>query len=85
MRVQSRQAPHGSVDPAMTSVVDSLGRRFPAAQRSTIESIVDRHYAEFSDARIRAYVPIMVERESRGDLRGQFGAPTRPMRLGAAA
>jgi hypothetical protein len=58
---------HKSLD----RIVASLEMRFPLTSRVTIERVVDRRYREFSGAPIRDYIPIMVEREAREDLRAQ--------------
>jgi hypothetical protein len=69
----------------MSRLIDSLQSRFPLTSHSTIETLVNRRYLEFSGARIRAYIPIMVEREVRSDLRGQAAAPSSPLRISAVA
>jgi hypothetical protein len=54
---------------SLDRIVASMMERFPRTSRSAIQRIVDRRYLEFSGAPIRDYIPIMVEREAREDLR----------------
>jgi hypothetical protein len=58
---------------SLDRVVAALTQRFPRASRLTIERIVDRRYLEFYAAPIREYIPVMVEREAREDLRAALG------------
>jgi hypothetical protein len=66
---------------SLDRVVESLQERFPQAPLVSIERAVDRRYLEFYSAPIRDYIPLMVEREAKEDLRAQLGvAPGRPYR-----
>lgn len=50
-------------------VVESLRSRFPEADRGDIDACVERVQARYADARVREYVPVMVEREVSEALR----------------
>jgi hypothetical protein len=56
---------------SLERIVASLIERFPGTSRCAIERAVDRRYLEFYGAPIRDYIPIMVEREARADLRAR--------------
>jgi len=58
---------------ALDRVVVSLAAEFPGVAMPVVERIVDRHYLEFYGAPVRAYVPVMVERGARSDLRARLG------------
>jgi hypothetical protein len=49
-------------------LTDRLARDWPQFNRSEIAHIVSEHLASFSDASIRDYVPVLVERATDEDL-----------------
>ena len=64
---------------SLDRTVSLLIQRLPETSRIAIERIVDRGYLEFYGAPIRDYIPIMVERDGRDDLRAdQATGPNRP-------
>lgn len=44
-------------------IVDRLHQRFPAVPEATIAAMVATSEATFLDARIRDYIPLLIERE----------------------
>lgn len=54
-------------------VVESLRSRFPKADRGDIDAYVEQVRARYADARVREYVPVMVEREVSEVLRNPAG------------
>lgn len=49
---------------ALAHVVDRLGRRYPRLSSELVIATVAEIEATLSDARIRDYVPLLVEREA---------------------
>lgn len=47
----------------------SLVDRHPLFSRQTVERLVSRTFAEFDDARVTTYLPILVERAAEARLR----------------
>ncbi|MFE1416656.1 three-helix bundle dimerization domain-containing protein [Streptomyces sp. NPDC058746] len=80
-------APPGSYEESVTlrDLVERLCAAFPAVDAATVEATVRSAYDSFRLARIRAYIPILVERRSRRAL-GAAGrdAPARAGDDGAA-
>ena len=60
---------------AMTDLIERLAGQFPELSRDEIESAVHGRYEQFEDSRIRDFVPVLVERAVREDMRN--GAPRR--------
>jgi hypothetical protein len=62
-----------SVDPedpkVIESMTDGLISRFPAVRPSLIREIVDDALKEFADARIRSFVPVLVNRAAEDRIR----------------
>lgn len=52
------------------AVVSRLAKEFTSVPQPVIESHVRGQVAEFADARIRDYVPVLTERAVRSRLRG---------------
>jgi hypothetical protein len=59
---------------ALSRVVLSLEHRFPRASSSAVERAVDKRYLEFYGAPIRTYIPLLVERVARDDLRAELAS-----------
>ena len=62
---------------ALDRLVASLAAEFPGVAVPVVERIVDRNYLEFYGAPVRAYVPVMVERGARIELRARVGVRPR--------
>ena len=54
---------------AIRHVVTRLTRQFPHVPIADIERIVHGHHSMFADRPVRDFVPMLVERASRADLR----------------
>ena len=57
-------------------MVGDLSGRFPVLPRVTVERLVGRLLAEFEDAPIQTYVPVLVLRAAERALRQVNGLPT---------
>ncbi|MFF2487399.1 three-helix bundle dimerization domain-containing protein [Microbacterium sp. NPDC058062] len=55
-------------DQALSDVVDRLEERFPSRDRSEIERAVAEARSHFERAKVRDFVPVLVEREARARL-----------------
>ncbi|WP_116194128.1 three-helix bundle dimerization domain-containing protein [Microbacterium trichothecenolyticum] len=55
-------------DQALSDVVDRLEERFPSKDRSEIERAVTEARSHFERAKVRDFVPVLVEREARARL-----------------
>jgi len=55
-------------DQALSDVVDRLEERFPSRDRSEIERAVADAHSHFERAKVRDFVPVLVEREARARL-----------------
>ncbi len=60
---------------AMTDLVERLTGRFPELTRDEIERAVHGRYEQFEESRIRDFVPVLVERAVRREMRSE--APPR--------
>jgi hypothetical protein len=57
-------------DSQVRSIEDSLLRRFDGVvPQATVHAEVEASRAHFRDARIRTYVPVLIQREAAGRLR----------------
>lgn len=54
---------------ALSAVAERLRARFPHVTHETIDELVGEHHRAFEGHRIRNFVPILVERETRDRLR----------------
>ncbi|MFD5594033.1 three-helix bundle dimerization domain-containing protein [Streptomyces griseorubiginosus] len=52
-------------DPAVRDMVARLSAAWPAVAETTVEAVVASAFESFREARVRAYVPILVERRVR--------------------
>jgi hypothetical protein len=50
-------------------VIDHLRHDFPTIPEPELEGVVIHEFREFHDARFREYLPVIVERRLRGQLR----------------
>jgi len=53
---------------AVERVADRLAEKFPDVDREHIEDVVHGEYDALADAKVRDYIPLLVEHESREDL-----------------
>ncbi|WP_362880861.1 three-helix bundle dimerization domain-containing protein [Streptomyces sp. NPDC048383] len=65
----------------MRSMVARLRAAYPSVDAAAVEATVRVAYDSFRQARIRAYIPILVERRSRKAL--SAACPTAPGQAGA--
>jgi hypothetical protein len=61
------------VDNEMRKVADQLMKRYGDRPRQEIDSTVDREASRFDRARVRTFVPVLVERAAKLRLRGRRG------------
>jgi hypothetical protein len=54
---------------AMSRVVERLRQQFPEVPPDAIDAIVSGHYEAFDGRPVRDFVPVLVERATRADLR----------------
>jgi hypothetical protein len=50
-----------------------LREEFPSLSAHEVNWVIERVWAEFQGARIRAYLPVLVHKEARNELRDRFG------------
>jgi len=55
-------------DAAMDQVAERLAERFPTVPAETIVAIVHEVHAALADARVRDFIPVLVEREAKSRL-----------------
>ena len=66
---------------ALAEVAERLRARFPMVQPDTIDKVVQDYHHEFEGTPIRDFIPVLVEREVREQLRsGQAALETRSPR-----
>ena len=53
-----------------TVVIDQLVAKYPQTPRRDIETVVQRHWRHYAQARIRSFVPILVTRQAAKELKG---------------
>ncbi|MEV7279442.1 three-helix bundle dimerization domain-containing protein [Streptomyces sp. NPDC093111] len=78
MSVEERSphvGPEGAVDesPPLAELVVRLVAAYPSADVDAVEAVVRDACAHFEHARIRAYLPILIERRSRKALDAVLG------------
>ena len=59
---------HDREETAIREVAARLAKRFPGRPAADIDTAVSSQYQRFSDARIRDFIPVLVERAVRDDL-----------------
>jgi hypothetical protein len=59
---------------SIDTVIAALELRFPEVSRPKIEQVVERGYHRFDGAPIRDYIPVLVQRDARAQLRQLTGA-----------
>lgn len=60
-------------DRAIGEIVERLQERFPDAATATIQDAVDRARATFDSAKVRDFVPVLIEKEAKAVLKGKRG------------
>lgn len=53
---------------AMDQVAERLAARFPTVAAETVVAIVHEVYAALANARVRDFIPVLVEREAKARL-----------------
>jgi hypothetical protein len=64
--------PQAHEEQAIGQVRDRLQRRFSARSPAEVSGVVDKVTRRFTTARIRDYIPVLVERISRDELNHRF-------------
>ena len=54
---------------ALEQIAERVAQQFPDLPRQQIAEAVRGHYAQFDASRIRDFIPVLVERAVRDDLR----------------
>lgn len=58
---------------ALPEIAARVRRRHPAASAEVVQRCIDAAMQQFQDARVRAYLPILIERSASASLRDQLG------------
>lgn len=58
-------------DKAIGEIIERLQERFPAATRESVVAAVDRARASFDGAKVRDFVPVLIEKEAKAILKGK--------------
>lgn len=58
-------------DPDTELIIERLEERFPASDADHVKEIVDQEEERFAGAPVRDFVPVLVEREAREQLRAE--------------
>jgi translation initiation factor 2 alpha subunit (eIF-2alpha) len=56
---------------AIDAVTSRLKKKFPDLPKSSIEQIVEDQYKQMSSARLRDYIPVLVEHAAKQTLRAK--------------
>lgn len=57
---------------AVTMIAERLEASFPDVPAVVVQHVVNRSYEQFDGRPIRDFVPVLVERMARNDLRGRL-------------
>ena len=60
-------------DKAIGEIIGNLYERFPDLTDDTITAAVDRARASFDTAKVRDFVPVLIEKEAKAILKGKRG------------
>jgi hypothetical protein len=60
---------------SIVGVVDRLAKKFPGVDRERVEIIVQTAYQDLADKPLRDYIAILVEHESKSQLRAEAPKP----------
>lgn len=58
-------------DKAIAEIVDRLQERFPDKPRESIVDAIEKARATFDDAKVRDFVPVLIEKEAKAHLKGK--------------
>lgn len=58
-----------TAEQTIAEIVARLSERFPATAPETIRTVVTEVYAEFSDAKVRDFVEVLVEKQAKKRLK----------------
>ncbi len=62
----------------LNDTLERCSREFGASVgRQTVRAVVEGAYSRFDDAKVRDFVPLLVEREARRELRERVGTGAR--------
>lgn len=56
---------------SIVGVVDRLAKKFPGVDRERVETIVQAAYQDLADKPLRDYISILVEHESKAQLKAE--------------
>ncbi|TDN91510.1 hypothetical protein [Microbacterium sp. BK668] len=56
---------------AMEEIAERLQERFPEASRQTIVDAIEKARAGFDGAKVRDFVPVLIEKEAKAHLKGK--------------
>ena len=65
------------VNEVVVEVIEGCRRRGAPADPATVRILVEREWAQFSGARVRTFLPVLVGRAVRDQLRRKGGSPAR--------
>jgi hypothetical protein len=60
--------PVADEDKQLRAAEDDLRRQFPSVPTETVHAVCERVLRGFDGAKIRSFVPLLVQREARGQL-----------------
>ena len=58
-------------DKAIAEIADRLQEWFPEATRESIHDAIEKARATFDDAKVRDFVPVLIEKEAKAHLKGK--------------
>ncbi|WP_439591433.1 three-helix bundle dimerization domain-containing protein [Microbacterium sp.] len=56
---------------AIAEIADRLQERFPDASRESVVDAIEKSRATFADAKVRDFVPVLIEKEAKAHLKGK--------------
>lgn len=56
---------------ALEEMIERLQQRFPDASRETVVNAVEQARAAHDDAKVRDFVPVLIEKEAKARLKGK--------------
>ena len=56
---------------ALEEIVERLQQRFPDAPRETVADAVEQARTAHDDAKVRDFVPVLIEKEAKARLKGK--------------
>ena len=58
-------------DHAVAEIAERLQERFPEATPESITAAIEQARASFTDAKVRDFVPVLIEKEAKARLKGK--------------